>query len=704
MFFFTYTAFFLALVCLGIATFIWSRKPKDIMARYFVLYLYAVTLWIGSNAFADLATTRFTNILWSGCAFIGVNFFVSYYLCFTHVFVFNKRPGLIVRTIYFLPTIFFSLSAFSKYSIADTIFPQNAPSSIVPGPFYRYYLYFYFASVIYGFALLVWFSIRKANKQERRQALFMGIGSFILFVSSVFFGSILPVFFNELRFFNVGPQFVIFLIAFSSYAILRHRLFDIQLLIKKGAVFTILLAIVLLLLNSLITVTSVIFPGIWSQVIPAIIITAIFSPLKNWLERITDKIFFRRHHSFAEMVRMLNKALEAVNTPSDFVKNTGNFLSGILKVDKMGFLIADEQGLLRHISTKTPGVQRVDLPPQSAILAYFTNLISRKQDPLIVLDKDDLEYRSLYESLPEAEKMELSRVIQELKELTFHTVVPFVNNDKILGFVFLGAKQSGDQISEPDFRILESLAHEGSNALQNAISAERTLRLNELKSEFIRVVSHQLRTPLSAARWNTDLVLDQKLSRSLTGPMSDIQINLAKISDGLTSMLTVMEIAEEKIDVKKSDVDVADLINSAVKNFTVLADKRKIKIQLEIDPKKIIAQADVDKIRKSINVLIGNALMYSPEKSRVTIHLSKDANDITFAIEDNGMGVAKQDREEIFQKFFRGEEAKRMSPDGLGVNLYLARDFISRHGGQLWVEDRQDGKSGARFVFTLPLK
>jgi signal transduction histidine kinase len=703
MFFFTYTAFVLAAACFVFASFILSRKPKDLMARYFVLYVYSVALWIVSNSFADIAKTPPSLIFWSGTALIGASFWITYYLCFIDVFMFKARPKLWRRALYYFPSVIFTLGAFSKYSVVETFFPEGVPTQIIPGIFYTYLMYFNYAALAYSTVLLVWFFFKRAQGSERRQAFFMWFGFLILVAALVYFIIILPLYFNELRFFNVGPQFALFMILLSSYTILRHRLFDIQLIVKKGAVFTILFAFILLFFNSLISLSSVLFPGKVSYVITALVITVIFSPLKNWLEKMTDKIFFRRHHSFGEMIGALNKSLEHVQSPADFTKNIGVFLQNVLKIHDTGFLIADEQGLLHAQTPRGLGLKRVRLPSPSAVLEHFQFLIAHQQDPMQVLERADIDYRTRYEAMPVEEKTRLLAIRKELRDLGFEMLVPFVNNDKVIGLLFLGPKLSGDQLYEPDFHILEALAREGSITLHNAITAERTTRLNDLKSEFVRVVSHQLRTPLSAAKWNTDLLLGQKLSRGLSGPMADIQINLSKISDGLTSMLTVMEIAEDKIELKKTDVDFTDLVASTIKNFSVLASKRKVRVRLHSDVKRVTPSLDVDKIRKIISVLLTNALMYSPQKTEIRIEVTDQKGEIVFAIEDHGLGVAKKDREEIFQKFFRGEEAKRMAPDGLGVSLYIARDFITRHGGKLWVEGREDKKPGARFVFTVPL-
>lgn len=669
------------------------------------MHVLAVALWVGSNGFADLAKTPFANIFWAGCAFIGVSFFVSFYLCFVYAFVYKRKPHIVNRVLYFFPAVVFSLGAFSKYSIVDTIFPPGMPSQIIPGIFYTYHLLFFIISLVYSSIILIRFLFWGANAQERQQVLFMGGGFLTLFATTTVFGIILPVYFNELRFFNVGPQFSLFLILFSSYAILRHRLFDLQLLIKKGAVFTLLFAAIFFIFNSIVTLVAQYFPGVASNLVATLIISIVFSPMKNWLEYATDKIFFRHQRSFDEIIRVLNEGMVVSKTMGDFVKHLTDFTQYALKVDRMALILLSDNGSYVAQKQRALGLHPLRLSSGSVILQSIQEKVKHGSAVLEVLEQDDVAYRINYEVDSEQEKARLSGIREELVTLGYRAVIPFVSDNQVLGLFFTGDKLSGDRYSQTDFRVLNAVSHEGSITLDNALHADRNNRLNELKNEFVGVVSHQLRTPLIAAKWNAELVLGKKLSPDLAEPIGDVQINLLKLNEGLNSMLTVLAIEQGKVEIKRLKTDITkNIVGSVIKEFKIQAAKKHVRVSVKSKPKTVFANVDAEKIKKVMSILISNAILYTPENSSVEVLVVGDAKEIKVSVMDQGPGVSKKNRNEIFERFFRGAEAKKVSPDGLGVNLFIARDLVSRHGGKLWVEDRPDSESGALFVFTLPMR
>lgn len=557
---------------------------------------------------------------------------------------------------------------------------------------------------MYSSVLLIKFLWKEADARERRQAVFMETGFLMLFVATVFFGIILPVYFNELRFFNFGPQFSFFLIFFSSYAILRHRLFDIELLVKKGAVFTVLFAIVVFLFNAIISLLARILPGFVSTLAAALIITVIFSPLKSWLERVTDRVFFRHRRTFTEAIDLLNAALTHSQTIEDLMEKLVGVLRSVTKTGKIAVLLVDEHNVLSPYRKRGLGVQSVRLHPDSAILEYLYYRISHGYNALEVIEQDDLEYRISYEYIEEDQKARLIQLQKEFSTLGYKAVIPFISNGKILGVMFLGEKLSGDRYIDLDFRVLGVMAHEGSIAIENAFNAERAIRLNELKTEFIHVISHQLRTPLTAAKWTVELLLSKNNPEDLAEALADIQVNLMSINEGVNSMVTVMTLAQQEVALEKRKTDVLkSVVSDAVHELRSLATKKKVKIAISADPKHIQAVVDAEKLKKIVSVLVSNAITYSPDGGKVSVNLVREKEDLIMSVEDEGIGVPKKNRKEIFEKFFRGAEAKRVSPSGLGVNLFIAREFATMHHGKLWVEDRPDGQHGARFVLSIPV-
>lgn len=675
------------------------------MARYFILYVYSTALWIGSNAFADIAKTHFTLVFWCATALIGAGFLNTFYLCFIDVFISKTKPHLVRRIIYYLPSVIFSAVSFTKLNVVETIFPEGVPTQIVPGAIYNYLFAFIFLSAVYSTIVLAWFFFRKATKAERSQALLMWLGYMVLAGAIIYFIVILPVYYQEYRFYNVGPQFGVVMVLLSSYAILRHRLFDLPLLIKKGAVFTLLFAAVFFLFNSIVTIATLYLPGLASNLVAALIISMVFSPMKNWLEYATDKIFFRHHRSFDEVIRVLNEAMVASKTTENFVEHLTDFSQYALKVNQMALILMSDSGTYVAQKRRSLGLRPLRLSNGSVILQCILDKVKQGQMVLEVMEQDDLSYRINYENDSLQEKARLRGVLNELVTLGYRAVIPFIADNQVLGLFFTGDKLSGDRYSQTDFRVLNAVSHEGSITLDNAMHADRNNRLNELKNEFVGVVSHQLRTPLIAAKWNAELVLGKKLSPDLAEPIGDVQINLLKLNEGLNSMLTVLAIEQGKIEIKRLKTDITkNVVGSVMNEFKIQAAKKHVRIAVRSKPKTVSASVDAEKIKKVMSILISNAILYTPENSSVQVSVTGDAKEIRVSVMDQGPGVSKKNRNEIFERFFRGAEAKKVSPDGLGVNLFIARDLVSRHGGKLWVEDRPDGESGALFVFSLPMR
>ena len=146
------------------------------------------------------------------------------------------------------------------------------------------------------------------------------------------------------------------------------------------------------------------------------------------------------------------------------------------------------------------------------------------------------------------------------------------------------------------------------------------------------------------------------------------------------------------------------VLAEALKHFQVHAAKKKIDLDLQVNTQNAFITVDEEKIKKVMSVLISNAITYSPEGSTVTIDVKSDKQKLAVTVEDEGFGVPKPSRKDIFEMFYRGEQARRASPEGLGVNLFIARHFINAHHGKLVVADRADGRKGAHFSFSLPMR
>lgn len=230
--------------------------------------------------------------------------------------------------------------------------------------------------------------------------------------------------------------------------------------------------------------------------------------------------------------------------------------------------------------------------------------------------------------------------------------------------------------------------------------------IEKMKSEFVTIAAHQLRTPLSAVKWTLRLILDQDL-----GPISKEQEETLKkgyqsnerMIGLINDLLDITRIEEGRFIYSLSKISFVELFKETLESFQTLIRMKNITIKVKL-PKgdKVDMTIDKEKIKLVLQNLIENAIHYSLPQSIVTISVKCDKMNLRFMIEDHGMGIPKNQQARVFTKFFRGNNAVKMETEGTGLGLYLTKNIIEKHGGKIWFEAEEN--KGSTFYFTLPLK
>jgi PAS domain S-box-containing protein len=230
--------------------------------------------------------------------------------------------------------------------------------------------------------------------------------------------------------------------------------------------------------------------------------------------------------------------------------------------------------------------------------------------------------------------------------------------------------------------------------------------VERLKTEFVSLSAHQLRTPLSAIKWTLKMILDgdmgevneeQKDLLRKTYESNERMINL------INDLLNVTRIEEGRYVYKKKLVSLAELVEEIVKNYKEEAKRRGINFKFNKTKEKFPKiKMDPDKVKLVITNLIDNAVRYTSEKGKVVVSLDKKDNNIEFSVEDSGIGVPEDQKERIFTKFFRASNAVRTETEGSGLGLFICKNIIEAHDGEVWFES-EEGK-GSKFYFSLPTK
>ena len=231
----------------------------------------------------------------------------------------------------------------------------------------------------------------------------------------------------------------------------------------------------------------------------------------------------------------------------------------------------------------------------------------------------------------------------------------------------------------------------------------RLAELEQQQYKFLRHVSHELKTPLTAVREGAELLRDE-VAGKLTREQKDIvrivrenTISLQKLIEDLLKYQQTRAVEPAKL----GEVAFDDIARRVVREHKLAALARGIGVETEIGGAPVIG--DADRLRTIVDNLVSNALKYAPRGGAIRVRVKNDGNFVRLEVIDNGPGVDRDERERIFESFYQGKAPPGGRVKGSGLGLAIARDYALAHGGRIEVRDRADGQRGACFRLTLPL-
>jgi PAS domain S-box-containing protein len=235
--------------------------------------------------------------------------------------------------------------------------------------------------------------------------------------------------------------------------------------------------------------------------------------------------------------------------------------------------------------------------------------------------------------------------------------------------------------------------------------AEKALVLLEqekLKTRFIADATHELRTPLAIIKGNVELALrnkDKKASSAETFKAINVEVNhLAELLSDLTTLTTENQSLHQKI--SKSKINLPELIMTVGERCKKLALTKNVKIEVKNIPETFLV-GDSMYLEKLFLNIFTNAIKYGKEKGLVTISARKNKKYATITVADNGIGIAKKDLPNIFNRFYRAENAKIFHHDGTGLGLAISKWIVEAHNGS--IEVTSELKKGTIFTIQLPI-
>ena len=269
---------------------------------------------------------------------------------------------------------------------------------------------------------------------------------------------------------------------------------------------------------------------------------------------------------------------------------------------------------------------------------------------------------------------------------------------------------AGDYVDEPELGALvvifvaTLLFLVGNIVVANFTKVMETSRL---KTEFLSIVSHQLRSPLSIFKWTLD-VLDRDLKGIAREASSDenflqtLRITLDNMVILVNTLLDVSRIEAKTFRIKAEEFDLGKETQEIMQNFSKYAQASNVKIDLDLEKDLPGVLGDKERIAIVIRNLLDNAIRYTENSGKALVKIAREKNMVHWSVQDQGIGIPPEDKDKIFQKFSRAGNVKASGANnhGTGIGLYISHEVIKASGGTIGFTSEL-GK-GSTFWFTLP--
>lgn len=264
-----------------------------------------------------------------------------------------------------------------------------------------------------------------------------------------------------------------------------------------------------------------------------------------------------------------------------------------------------------------------------------------------------------------------------------------------LSFENLALRVITGRVDDPGGRLLGFF-----KIIQNRTREKELLRS---KSEFITVAAHQLRTPLTGINWtfetlNQEPDLKPEPKQLISEGLAQTQKLLKIVND----LLDVSKIEEGKFGYQLENINLGELAAEILASVEAIANQYKVKLYFDRPAEAIMVKIDSQKLGMVFNNLLDNALRYNVENGEVVVKIEKLSNKpfAQISVKDTGVGIPAEEINKLFSKFYRGSNVMGANPTGGGLGLYIAKNIIQRHGGEIWAESVLG--RGSTFYFTLP--
>jgi len=280
--------------------------------------------------------------------------------------------------------------------------------------------------------------------------------------------------------------------------------------------------------------------------------------------------------------------------------------------------------------------------------------------------------------------------------------VPIKRDGLITGLITLESR-TPQAINDEDIAFVERLADRAAVAIKNARLYEDIHAANKAKSDFISVVTHELRLPMTSIKGYTDLIMS-----GMTGELNEqqkqflgvIKRNLDRMSVLIRDLSDINRIESGRMQFEVGAFDVRDVVMEVVESFQEQAATKSQTLRVEIGEGDTAVSADSRRVSQVLTNLVSNANKYTPPNGDILIQVQPQVAFVQVAVHDTGIGISEENQAQLFNQFFRAEDAAVREQVGWGLGLSIVKKMVEAQGGEIWFQSTFG--EGSTFAFTLP--
>ncbi len=701
-------SYFLTLIGLtGIILIVAAKNLRSKVNRAFLLFTMLMWLFIGASFLSEFPADLNKAIFWSRTAL-----FLACFIPISFFYFVTAFTGYKPKRKWILPTFYGLLiaSAFSAYLPGNIISVKRGEFGTTLdklGPLlwltmiYFIVVFFVCFKVLYGHS-------RTSEQRVKLQIRLMLYGVGVVVGINLITQIALPEFHVAELGNVIGNPSDLLLVGCLAYAIFKHSLFDIKAVVLStiGYLVTVVAIIVLYALGFL-ALSRILFPQLkftatqtWFFIISAAIFTLSSKPLIEFIQKTTNRLFFRDKYDPQSLINEIGRILASEIELASLSREITSTLQRNLHPIHVDIVVLDKERV--YFESGAYFADRLD---------QFASDMQKLSEQLLVKDE-----------LPENEQKSL------LRHHGINVFTPLNTHNEKVGYLLLSDKVNGTPYSPGDKKVIGIIADELAIAIQNSraysqiqdfnktlqakieeatvqlrAANEKLKQADETKDDFISMASHQLSTPLAAIDGYLSLAtkgiyghMNEKLDKSIKSALNRTQV----MKHLLIDLLDISRMSANRFYMEIRPVDLNQVVSEEMSALAHDAEDAKVELNYHPPDTNVpVINLDEQKTRQAVMNLITNAISYA-SGGKVDVYLDSDDTNITYKVVDNGIGVPDSQKPRLFNKFYRADNAKKHRPSGTGIGLYLVKRVIEDQHGQIIFESTE-GK-GSTFGFSFP--